>query len=368
MAVATIVVTINGREAEIPGWPEHRGFTGASRRTHHDGGGGIQRPGAASHRVPRRDRERGGQAGDRPFRRRRRLTLHALSARFHCFSPVAFSPIATHRCVVRHPVTTYFSASFAPDIVRRFCFSDRLSCSYLLLVGRMNPLYCGKVIASRKGGYPLGGCVLQILPLSHLYASSCQSMKERSMTAFGYTMMCEQSRPDQLIRDIQQAGGGRVRFLGDQRSLLPVVGGARTRGVRVVDPRRGGVCHQPYRADDLRHLPDHPAITRRSSRRRRPRSRFSPMVVSVSGLGAGREPERARRRQGLAGGRHAARDVHRGGRYHRRVAGRRARQLSRPIFSGRFGEALRSARSGASRWGSPCRVRSRATWPGGRPT
>ena len=25
------------------------------------------------------------------------------------------------------------------------------------------------------------------------------------MTKFGYTMMCEQSRPDQLVRDIQQA-------------------------------------------------------------------------------------------------------------------------------------------------------------------
>ncbi len=32
------------------------------------------------------------------------------------------------------------------------------------------------------------------------------------MTAFGYTMMCEQSRPDQLIRDIQQAEGAGFDF------------------------------------------------------------------------------------------------------------------------------------------------------------
>ena len=45
---------------------------------------------------------------------------------------------------------------------------------------------------------------------------------EPPMTKFGYTMMCEQSRPDHLVRDVRTAEAGRVRFLGDLRPLPAV--------------------------------------------------------------------------------------------------------------------------------------------------
>ena len=45
------------------------------------------------------------------------------------------------------------------------------------------------------------------------------------MAQFGYTMMCAQSRPDQLVRDIQQAEAGQIapdpgRAIADVLSLV----------------------------------------------------------------------------------------------------------------------------------------------------
>src|SRR4029078_4657023 len=135
------------------------------------------------------------------------------------------------------------------------------------------------------------------------------------MTRFGYTLMTEQSGPKELVRyaaaaeqvgvDFEVSGdelsrrAGRVRLRGVERPLLPVALGPGPRPVRLDGARRGSPGDRAGRADDLRDLSDPPlppgrrgpegrdaADPRRRPVHARPRSR--------------REPQRARRRPGLA--------------------------------------------------------------------
>ena len=61
------------------------------------------------------------------------------------------------------------------------------------------------------------------------------------MTDFGYTMMCEQSRPDRLVRDLQAAeeAGFDFSVISDHYSpWLEAQGHAATRGRSSAPPRR----------------------------------------------------------------------------------------------------------------------------------
>jgi hypothetical protein len=73
----------------------------------------------------------------------------------------------------------------------------------------------------------------------------------------GYTMLCEQTRPKQLVSDLVRAEEIGFGFSGDLRPLLPMARGPRPFALRLVGPWRGSPGHQPDRADDLRHLPHH---------------------------------------------------------------------------------------------------------------
>ena len=68
------------------------------------------------------------------------------------------------------------------------------------------------------------------------------------MTLIGYTMMCEQAGPKQLVRDVAPRRASGLRLRGHQRPLLPVARLARPLAVRVERARRG-------RAGD-HHIPD----------------------------------------------------------------------------------------------------------------
>jgi Luciferase-like monooxygenase len=84
------------------------------------------------------------------------------------------------------------------------------------------------------------------------------------VTLIGYTMMCEQAGPKQLVRDVAFAEE-RLRLRGHQRPLLPVAGLTRPFPIRVERAGRGCPGDRRHSADDIRHLPD-PAL---SPRRRR---------------------------------------------------------------------------------------------------
>ena len=118
--------------------------------------------------------------------------------------------------------------------------------------------------------------------------------------------MTEQSGPRELVRVRRRRRAGRLRLRGDERPLLPVAHRAGARAVRLDGAGRGRPGHRAGRADDLRDLPDaalppgrrgpegrDAADPRRGPVHPRPRQR--------------REPQRARRRRGLAGDRRTAR-------------------------------------------------------------
>ena len=109
-------------------------------------------------------------------------------------------------------------------------------------------------------------------------------------------MMTEQAGPKDLVSHVVGAEDGRVRLRRQQRPLLPVARRDGALAARVGGARRRRAGHQPHPADDLRDLPDASGTTRRSSPRRPRPCRSSPTAGSPSGLGAGREPQRARRR------------------------------------------------------------------------
>ena len=64
------------------------------------------------------------------------------------------------------------------------------------------------------------------------------------MVRIGYTMMCEQAGPKQLVRDVVLAEQVGFDFCGDQRPLLPVARGPGALPVRVERARRRGPGHR----------------------------------------------------------------------------------------------------------------------------
>ena len=153
------------------------------------------------------------------------------------------------------------------------------------------------------------------------------------MTRFGYTLMCEQSGPRDLVRDAARAeqAGFDFEVISDHYSpWLDSQGHAPNAWATLGRGRSGD---RTGRADDLRDLPDHalsPGRRRAAGRDRRPAQR-RPVHARA---GRGREPQRARHRARLAAGQHPPRDAGRGDRDHPRALRRRLRQLSRASTSG----------------------------------
>ncbi len=128
------------------------------------------------------------------------------------------------------------------------------------------------------------------------------------MTNFGYTMMTEQSPPDQLVRDLQMAEQAGFDFSVISDHFQPWLDEQGHCRLRLVDPRCRGPGHRADRPDDLRDLSD-PAL---SPGDRGPEGGHDGDPVRQPlppRAGGGGEPQRARGRQGLAGGRGPARDA-----------------------------------------------------------
>ena len=75
------------------------------------------------------------------------------------------------------------------------------------------------------------------------------------MTAFGYTMMCEQSAPDRLVADVARAEQAGFDFSVDLDHYQPWLAG-RAIAVRLVGARRRRAGDRADRPDDIRHVPD----------------------------------------------------------------------------------------------------------------
>jgi len=75
------------------------------------------------------------------------------------------------------------------------------------------------------------------------------------MTAFGYTMMCEQSRPDQLVRDVRSAEAAGFDFAVISDHYQPWVKAQGHFGYAwsILGAAAGD---RPDSADDLCHVPD----------------------------------------------------------------------------------------------------------------
>ena len=118
---------------------------------------------------------------------------------------------------------------------------------------------------------------------------------------------------------------GRLRLRGLERPLLAVADRAGPRPVRVVGARRRRAGHRAGRAHDLRDVPDDalPPGRRRPEGRDDAAARRRPLHPRARQR---REPQRARRRRGLAGRRDAAGHARRGDRDHPQAALGRARR------------------------------------------
>ena len=125
------------------------------------------------------------------------------------------------------------------------------------------------------------------------------------MTLIGYTMMCEQAGPKQLVRDVALAEEAGFDFAVISDHYFPWLDVARPLPVRVERARRGRPGDRPHSAHDLRHLPDPPL----PPGGRRPEGGDDAAAVRRTvhpRAGRRREPERAHRRRAwpIAGVRH----------------------------------------------------------------
>ena len=152
------------------------------------------------------------------------------------------------------------------------------------------------------------------------------------MTRFGYTMLCEQSGPKELVRDVQIAEHAGFDFavisdhdfpwveaMGHSPYVWSVLG-APAEVTERIDLMTYATC--PIKRY-------HPAVGTKG------RERCDPLRRPVhTRAGSRREPERARRRRRVASGEPSPRDVGRSGRDHSPTVGRRLRQLLRQALSG----------------------------------
>jgi hypothetical protein len=109
------------------------------------------------------------------------------------------------------------------------------------------------------------------------------------MTNFGYTLMCEQAGPVQLVDDAVRAEGLRLRR--HLKPLLSVAGRAGPRSVRLERARRGRAGDLGARVDDHGDQPD-PALSpgRRGAEGGDRRAAVRRPVHAVQIGGAAQEP------------------------------------------------------------------------------
>ena len=165
---------------------------------------------------------------------------------------------------------------------------------------------------------------------------TCQRL---AVTRFGYTLMTEQSGPRELVRDAAAAERAGFDFEVSSDHYSPWL------------EAQG---HAPYAWATLG------AVTQVTERVELmtyvtcPSMRYHPAVVAQKaatiqilsegrftlGLGAGREPERARRRTAMARSQRATRAAQRSHRHHHRALRRRPVRLSGPSLPGRLRAAM----------------------------
>jgi G6PDH family F420-dependent oxidoreductase len=83
------------------------------------------------------------------------------------------------------------------------------------------------------------------------------------MTLIGYTMMCEQAGPKQLVHDVALAEQAGFDFAVISDHYFPWLDSQGHCPVRVERAWRGRAGDRPHSLDDVRHLPDspnHPAV------------------------------------------------------------------------------------------------------------
>jgi len=112
------------------------------------------------------------------------------------------------------------------------------------------------------------------------------------MTLIGYTMMCEQTGPKQLVRDVALAEEAGFDFAVISDHYFPWLEAQGPLPVRMKRARRGRAGDPPHSPDDVRHLPAPPLSPRRRRAKggdhaaalRRPVHPSDPLSL---GLGAG---------------------------------------------------------------------------------
>src|SRR3989442_10272748 len=85
------------------------------------------------------------------------------------------------------------------------------------------------------------------------------------MTLIGYTMMCEQAGPKQLVRDVALAEQAGFDFAVISDHYFPWLDSQGHSTVRVERARRGRAGDRPHSLDDVRDVPD-PALSPRGRR------------------------------------------------------------------------------------------------------
>ena len=159
------------------------------------------------------------------------------------------------------------------------------------------------------------------------------------MTVIGYTMMCEQAGPKELVRDVQLAEEAGFDFAVISDHYFPWV---------------DAMGHSPYAWSVLGAAAQATVRIELMTYVTCPIKRYHPAVVAQKAATVGllsdgpvhprprrrREPQRARHRRRLAAGQRPPPDARRGGRDHPGPVGGRLRELRRPPLPGRLGQAL----------------------------
>ena len=191
--------------------------------------------------------------------------------------------------------------------------------------------------------------------------------KSPAVTVIGYTMMCEQAGPKELVRDAQLAETAGFEFAVISDHYFPWV---------------DAMGHSPYAWSVLGAAAQATSRIELMTYVTCPIKRYHPAVVAQKAATVGlalrrtvharrrsrREPQRAHHRRGMAAGQCTSPDAERSGRDHPGPLGRRLRELLRPSLPGRLGQAVGPARPAPQAGDRRVRVSNPLGWPGRTPT